>query len=167
MLKTSLILLLLASAASSTATTLVIDAGWQDDQVGIANTNSSLSPWIFTLTSDAVFRVTDAFKAGDVYHVTDIGNAIDAFTTFTTDGAQVPDYAGVAWTDTTFSRLSLTLAAGTYSLGISGNCAGGCPAGFGVRLDSAVPEPASWGMLIVGFSLVGTALRRRSITVAA
>lgn len=34
-------------------------------------------------------------------------------------------------------------------------------------LNGAVPEPASWAMLIAGFGLVGAAARRRRVTVAA
>ena len=36
-----------------------------------------------------------------------------------------------------------------------------------VLVSQAVPEPASWAMLIAGFGLVGAAARRRRITVAA
>jgi hypothetical protein len=39
--------------------------------------------------------------------------------------------------------------------------------GRGVLTVGAVPEPASWAMLIAGFGLVGAAARRRRITVAA
>jgi hypothetical protein len=34
-----------------------------------------------------------------------------------------------------------------------------------VQLNTNVPEPASWAMMIVGFGLVGTSLRRRNVTV--
>jgi PEP-CTERM motif len=37
----------------------------------------------------------------------------------------------------------------------------------GVSLQAAVPEPATWAMLIVGFGLVGTMARRRKAAVAA
>ena len=36
-----------------------------------------------------------------------------------------------------------------------------------VRIITAVPEPTTWGMLMVGFALVGVAARRRPRTVAA
>jgi hypothetical protein len=39
--------------------------------------------------------------------------------------------------------------------------------GRGVMTIGAVPEPASWAMLIAGFGLVGAVARRRRITVAA
>jgi hypothetical protein len=33
--------------------------------------------------------------------------------------------------------------------------------------STAVPEPASWAMLVMGFGLVGVATRRRKVVVAA
>jgi hypothetical protein len=43
--------------------------------------------------------------------------------------------------------------------------------GYGPLLDNVVvtqvPEPATWAMLIAGFGLVGSAMRRRRTAVAA
>jgi hypothetical protein len=40
--------------------------------------------------------------------------------------------------------------------------------GFTATVEStgAVPEPASWAMLIAGFGLTGAAMRRRRVTAA-
>ncbi len=168
MIKAALLATALALAAvPAQAVNLVLDGGWQDDQVDAVDTASVNSPWMFTIGVDALFRVTDAFNTGDVYTVTNASSTILASTTFSTDGSAVPDYFGTSWSDLSYSRLSLFLAPGTYALSITGNCAGGCPAGFGVRLDTApavggVPEPAAWAMLIAGFGLVGATMRRRS-----
>jgi hypothetical protein len=36
-----------------------------------------------------------------------------------------------------------------------------------VQIGGVIPEPATWAMLISGFGLIGTALRRRRIAAAA
>lgn len=168
MIKTALLATALALVAvPAQAVSLVLDSGWQSDSIAIAGVASLNSPWMFTLTSDAYFRVTDAFATGDTYSVADASSMVLGSTSFSTDGAAVPTYFGVSWNDVSYSRLSLLLGAGTYALSVSGDCAAGCPSGFGVRLDSAsiagaVPEPAAWAMLIAGFGLVGAAMRRRS-----
>lgn len=165
-------LLLGAAALPAAATTLVIDSGWQDDTIEVANVPSVNSPWEFTLSGNAFFRVTDAFIVGDIFTITDAANSISTQTSFTTDGATVEEFAGVNWDDTSYSRISLLLGAGTYAITIAGDCAGGCSAGLGVRLDTAtaavIPEPASWAMMVAGFGLVGSAFRsRRRTTVTA
>lgn len=167
MIKTVMTALLLCAAGPAMAATLVVNSGWNGDTVNNPGDASDNSPWTFTLTSDAFFRVTDAFATGDVYTITDGANGILASTSFSTDGAAVEDYFGTSWTNTSYSRLSLLLNAGSYSITVAGDCGGGCPAGLAVRLDSvAVPEPATWGLMIVGFGLVGATMRRRT-TVAA
>ena len=173
MIKSILLAGLLAGISiPASATVLVLNSGWNGDDVSAAGVPSSNSPLTFTLTADAFFRVTDAFAVGDIYTVTDSGNNILAQTAFLTDGAAVEDYFGTAWSDTSYSRLSLLLGAGSYSFSIAGDCAGGCPAGFAVRLDSVsqgslVPEPESWALMIAGFGLVGAVMRRRARSVAA
>ena len=176
MIKRSMITaILLLAAMPAEATTLLLDTGWQGDQTGAVGAPSNNSPWTFTIANSAYFRVTDAFVVGDIYQVTDSSSTILGTTTFTTDGAIVPGYFGTSWSDTSYSRLSLLLTPGSYALAVSGNCAGGCPAGLAVRLDSlpmsgTVPEPASWALLIAGFGLTGAALRRRrfaTVSVAA
>jgi len=63
-------------------------------------------------------------------------------------------------------QLSDTLAAGDYSLRLSGVATG--PGGgyltFAVRpvASAAIPEPAAWALMLAGFGLTGAALRRRS-----
>jgi hypothetical protein len=161
---------LCAVSTPAMAAVLTLNSGWQNDQVSGTGVGSISSPWTFTLTNNAFFRLTDAFNTSDVYTATDIGNSLTFISAFATDLSAVPAYFGTSWNDTNYSRFSKLLGAGSYSFAITGNCAGGCPAGFGVRLDAApvapgVPEPATWAMLVLGFGFIGAAIRRRTVNV--
>lgn len=65
----------------------------------------------------------------------------------------IDDAAGYFTAPTTFT--------GTYSLfGVQGSGT------FTILPTAAVPEPATWGMMIAGFGLAGAAMRRRRATIA-
>lgn len=162
-----------AIAPTASATVIVAGSGWQDDSLTTANASTTSSPWTFTVTGPAVFSVSDAFIVGDIYKLFDTATStLLATSTFfaglagdVQSGTTGPAGGtfGPAWQNVTFSKFAYTLAAGTYSFTITGDGAGGLPAGLGVRLDliGGVPEPTSWAMMILGFGLAGTALRRR------
>lgn len=59
-----------------------------------------------------------------------------------------------------WSIANLTLAGGPHRIDITGTSAGSASYG-GTVTFAAVPEPATWGMLILGFGLIGGALRSR------
>jgi hypothetical protein len=52
------------------------------------------------------------------------------------------------------------IASGVYTLTINGNATDGGGFGGGVSV-SAVPEPATWAMLLLGFGAIGFQIRRR------
>ena len=64
---------------------------------------------------------------------------------------------------------STNLTAGTYAILVNYTITG-APAAYSGNLQlanaPAVPEPATWGMMIMGFGLMGGVLRRRSTKVA-
>jgi len=171
----------LALAAPSYATALVVGTGWQYDQVNAVNAASIDSPLTFTVANGAtdLFSLSDGFKAGDIYTVTINGviSSISTFTTYSTPfvnnlGPAASDFA-VDWLDDSFSHLQLAFGAGTYSLVVKGNGAGGLPAGVGERLDNgalAIPEPATWLTMLLGFGGLGLSMRdqrrKRSLTTA-
>ncbi len=138
----------------------VLGAGWAYDQINAAFADSIDSPYIFNLSSDAVFRITDDFIKGDVYYVYDFG-ALILTTTFYTGGLLPPPsgYGDSAWYNIIYSKGEVTLQSGNHQLTVQGNGAGGIPAGFYTRID-AVPEPSTFLLISAGLAGVGL-LRRR------
>jgi len=70
-----------------------------------------------------------------------------------------------------FWRLAnpITLEASTYTLTINGDNSGAGSLGgsITIRQANAVPEPATWAMMLIGFGAVGFAMRRRRAPVLA
>ena len=70
-----------------------------------------------------------------------------------------------------FWRLAnpVTLGASQYTLAINGNNSGAGSLGgsITIRQANAVPEPATWAMMLIGFGAVGFAMRRRRAPVLA
>lgn len=87
------------------------------------------------------------------------GSLLNLVNTAANNGTSTFDFVN----DTRFSRYLITSRVGgdVNYLGTGGQ-------GFALaRLTGAVPEPATWGLLIIGFGMVGVAARRRSNIVAA
>ena len=68
-----------------------------------------------------------------------------------------------------FWRLAnpVTLGASQYTLAINGNNSGAGSLGGSITIRQAVPEPATWAMMLLGFGAVGFAMRRRRAPVLA
>jgi len=162
-LKLILTTALIAFSGTANAATLFIDTGWQDDSLVAAGSPTQQSPWTFTIGSTATLSVTDCCVPGDTFTLS--GGVIGASTFFAgaADARATGSY-GSFWTNPAFSKFSTVLGAGSYSFSLTGPGQGGVPAGLGVRLDSgdlvgAVPEPAAWALMLIGFGFVGGALR--------
>ena len=84
------------------------------------------------------------------------------------NGTQISSGADGFSAFTAFNSAGATFLAGTNTLTFNLRNDGG-PAGLRVEVGgtAAVPEPATWGLLVVGFGFVGFAARRRVINVAA
>ena len=80
-----------------------------------------------------------------------------AFTRTNVDG-QAPELAEI-WT----LLPPQTIFAGSHRLQVNGTVTGTSGGGsFGGNLNvTAVPEPATWGMMLLGFGAIGFAMRRR------
>lgn len=79
------------------------------------------------------------------------GSPIGTWASFNNGGVQTPTYQRQLYGD------SIDRAPGIYDLAYSL---------YGEAAAGAVPEPASWALMIGGFGLVGAALRRRRTSVA-
>ena len=61
----------------------------------------------------------------------------------------------------------VTLAAGTYALTFSAYTEGGDNSALIDKVSiAAVPEPATWGLMIAGFGMIGATMRRRAVKLA-
>ncbi|MEM1381680.1 MAG: VPLPA-CTERM sorting domain-containing protein [Pseudomonadota bacterium] len=143
----------------------VLDGGWFGDQIDDVGINSASSPYVFTLTNDAFFRITDAFIPGDDLVVNNNGSLLfdPGFAAFPMGFGDNID-ADTPWTDMDFESGEILLTAGMYSITVQGDGAAGLPAGFFVRLDSAseIPVPAAAPLMLAGLGAI--AARRRKKT---
>lgn len=156
------------AAVPAGAVTLTVDTGWHYDQVWAPLLPSEKSLWILALDAPAHFSLTDAFVPGDTYSLT---GAIFAKTTVFAGPNDIratgAPFAVAGWLGATYGKFTTYLAAGTYVFTVTGDLVGGVPGGFYLRADTYLPEPATWARMIVGFGLVGSALRRRKAAAAA
>ena len=163
-MKTKLLIAAVFAAASvpaSASTALALGSGWQGDTLNVVGQPTTGSSWTFTVASGAHFSVVDCCRPGDTYTLS--GGTTGATTFYAGSGVQADgSFFGNYWPDASFSKIDKYLGAGTYAISITGDGFGGLPAGLAVRLDSTVPEPATWVMALAGFGLVGFALRRRT-----
>ena len=109
----------------------------------------------FTLTTTATTDGPAVVAATDVdfsaaWLEDDMGNVIASL-------LADPDNSDV---NEDFGLASLFLDAGTYTLRITGERGANTQYSGGIAF-AAIPEPASWGMMLLGFSAMGFALRRR------
>ena len=61
----------------------------------------------------------------------------------------------------TIGYAPVSLAAGNYTIYLSGNAVSTNTIGSSIRFASDVPEPATWGLMLLGFGMVGAGLRSR------
>jgi hypothetical protein len=137
----------------------VLDAGWASDQVNLASTDSLDSPYAYSLTNSAYFRITDDYIVGDTYSVYDFGSLI--LTTIAAHTGAPTGFSGggeIAWQSGLYSGGEVLLTPGNHFLTVQGDGAGGLPAGFWTQLSS-VPEPTT--ICLLGFGVLSLIRRRK------
>ncbi len=134
---------------------LALNGGWTYDELQQPGAFTDGSNIEFVLETPAYFRITDAFIVGDIWTAVTIGS-----TSF--NGAQAPTTFGgpgeAAWQDASYSHLEVVLGPGAYSFPVTGDGAGGLPAGVYYQLEK-VPAPGAATLLGLG-GLVAARRRR-------
>jgi hypothetical protein len=80
------------------------------------------------------------------------------------NGIEIAAQGGTYGSTTAFSSTTGDFVAGTNTLTFVTINSGGGPAGLDVAVSgtaSAVPEPATWAMMLLGFGMIGMAVRSR------
>lgn len=77
------------------------------------------------------------------------------------DGSPFDLYTGANFAEF-LQSVTGPIASGTHSLVVAGNVTGTAGSYSGTLNVYAIPEPATWAMMIAGFGLAGVALRRRA-----
>jgi hypothetical protein len=160
-------LALLMTATAAQATTYLAGGGWQE---GVDNAINTAQAGAITLdvTNPAgdTFSLTDGFLVGDVYKVafktgpvtiTNTSTFTSYPTSFNNNLGDAADFAA-PWLNDDYSHLQVSLSPGIYTVTVKELENISFPAHFGFRLD-AVPEPATWAMMMLGVGLIGVGLR--------
>lgn len=171
----------LASASAAQATITVVDGNVQVDRVHNSttgtsyinyespdpltdgNTSGSFSNWL-TFNND----ISGIYNLSVLTQAAAGGMADVTFTTLTISGGTLssaltfggPTLNGTAWT---YALSNLTLGAGDYTINLAGmaNPDAAWQGTVKFNLAGGVPEPATWGLMLLGFGLVGGSMRRR------
>ena len=175
----------LASASAAQATITVVDAG---TNVDVTRVHNDVDP---NRTSYINYQSPDPLPAADgsfsdmltfyndtacFYNLSVLaqfaadGTAAVNFTTLTLSGAGVTggvmDFAGPVSNGTanTYAISNIALGIGTYTINLAGTANSDAAFQGTVKFNLAaagVPEPATWGLMLLGFGLMGSSMRRR------
>jgi hypothetical protein len=169
----------LASASAAEATILVVpptdvmvtdtfngaDTSYITYQKPSGQTGSFSDMLTFTNDTAGVFNLsvlTDLVAAVHFTTLTISGTGMDAISLLEPEDITVNHGA------TTYALDGLNLGVGTFQINLAGTAPVGTTWQGTVNFSAmnAVPEPATWGLMLLGFGLMGASMRRRRTRVA-
>lgn len=136
---------------------------WITPTNNAADNNATTSFTYSTTFSLTGFQVTSASFSGKFA-------ADDQVTSILLNGTAIGAIGGGYTSFTSFDSTGGLFVAGLNTLTFVTLNSGSGPTGLNVELSgnaTAVPEPATWGLMITGFGMVGFAARRRTRAVVA
>ena len=121
---------------------------------------AQLAVWEIISETSNVFDVDGTQSDKGVFYVTNTTSYDNMSATSLTDAAKLlSDVTSGYWTNASGVQVALVRSSGNQTQIIYGANALG--------ILSAIPEPASWGMMVLGFGVIGSALRRKKVSFAA
>ncbi len=156
----------LASAASATITVNAASMSYTGPSSldgGVTTTIGYSEAGLTSPTFTEWLTFTDTLAAIDSISLSTSSASVDFTSAYLTDG--VTNYAlsfvGQIGSNEFWGLDDTLLGPGTYTLVINGNNRSTGTLGGTVTITTAVPEPATWAMMILGFGAVGFVLRRK------
>ena len=173
----------LASASAAQATITVVDAGTNVDVTRVHNGTTTYinyqSPDPLSAGNENGGSFSDMLTfyndTAGIYNLSVLaqfaedGSAAVNFTTLTLSGTGIPGgfmtFAGPVpnGTANTYAISNLMLGVGSYTVNLVGtaNTDAAFQGTVKFNLAGGVPEPATWGLMLLGFGLMGSSMRRR------
>jgi PEP-CTERM motif len=153
----------LGAASTANAAAIIVGSGWNTVRFGAPGSSLNIGGdtiFTFTLPTPGKLKITDAFLIGDIFRLT-INGVVLGPTSAPGTGANVGGDYDAAFASGYYSAGTYDLLAGNFT--VTGQATvspfGGGDAGLRVDL-AAIPEPGTWALMIMGFGLAGSAMRR-------
>ncbi|NIJ07356.1 hypothetical protein FHS31_000952 [Sphingomonas vulcanisoli] len=114
---------------------------------------AQLAVWEIVAETTNVYSVDGTTSGKGSFYVSNVSNVDNISATSLADAAQLlSNVKSGYWTNSSGVQVALVRSTGNQTQVVYGANA--------ANVLSAIPEPASWGMMVLGFGVLGTALRR-------
>lgn len=155
-------LLSLVAGASAMAGPITIDnSAWTEFSFGGVGSPAGGNPFTFTALSDVFLSVTDSGLSGDRFEIFIDSVSVGQTSASGSFGDGIGNNYDAAFADPRWSSGSYLLGPGVYSVDIFTTVSPFGGGGAALRVDTAIPEPATFGLL--GVALLGVGIARRKL----